>query len=202
VGAGAQSSGGGNQSGSGGSSTITEEETVETEYLVSKTTSEKVEKGAVIKALSVSAFIDSEDGGGGGKASGPPRKELEKVIKNAVGFQESRDDSLTIVRTDLREPSPAAVPQKTEVIPDYVARFAPYGALALAGIVALVAARRLIRGLSEEEGGVPEPAVEQTVPAGDERTRPQAMWRQVCQHARNDPEAAGRLLEAWIHEEE
>ena len=202
VGAGAESSAGDNGENSGeGNATVTEEETVDTEYLVSRTSSETEKRGAKIRRLAVSVLIDSKSSGGGEGSSGPSRKKLREVVRDAVGFQESRGDSLSIVRTDLQKATPAAVPQRSESVPDYVVRYAPYGALALAGIVSLILARSLMRGLGEEKSSVPERAVEQPVLTGEERTRPQAMWRQVCQHARNDPESAGRLLEAWIHEE-
>ncbi len=159
VGAGAESSGDNSgASSSEGNSTVTEEETVETEYLVSKTSTETKRKGADIRQLTVSALIDSESGGSdeGESSSAPSRGKLKEVVSNAVGFQKSRGDSLSIVRTDLQEPPPAAVPQRAEAVPDYVVRYAPYGALALAGIVALVLARRLVRGLGEQKRSVPE----------------------------------------------
>src|SRR5262249_51379431 len=67
-----------------------QEETLQTEYLVSKTVFDSEDRTGAVDRLTVAAMLDLSPGGGGG----PPLSlaEAQDIIKQAVGFKGGRDE--------------------------------------------------------------------------------------------------------------
>jgi flagellar M-ring protein FliF len=181
-------------------------EDINTEYLVSESVQEVVRKGASIERLSVAAFVDlpdSESGQSEGARTPLSLEDVTRIIKEAVGFDESRGDSLNVVQTSF-EPLPAQLASTDSALPAWVPPLARYGAIGLLALVLLFIAHRVLRGLTgprRAEVLTAEllPADAQTV---DGRSRNELIREQIMLFVEQRPDAAGRLLEGWIEGEE
>ena len=210
-----QSSGGGNTvggavgagqeeaevaTGGGGNGSSSKTEDIETEYLVGKSVTEQVDRGAVINRLSVAACVDlgSEKDAKGG----PAVDQIRQTICQAVGFQESRGDSLTVTPADFPDPQPEVPLHGSGILPDWLMPVARYMSVAVVAGVCLMIALWALR--SSQDDVLPELDVELVSQTGEEesKTREELAWGQVCEFVEQSPDETGRLLEAWIQSEE
>lgn len=198
-------------------------ENIDTRYLVSESVQETVNRGAKIKRLTVAAFLDlttllPEEAAGGAAAAGKGAAggakkgpvaltvlDVEQVIKDAVGFDESRGDSIRIVEATFR-PAAAALAGGAGGLPLWGQPVARYVAVAMVGLVLLVVARRVLKGI---EAAMPRRVVIPEVMgmagqegAGAQGGRDELMRREISRFVESDPEAAGRMLEGWVEGEE
>lgn len=197
-----------------GQGQLSQEEVITSEYEISRTTTTLRERAGEIKRLTVAVLVDLPEqpaqgtGAGGQGQSGATQqvtaKDVEEVVKNAVGFQEGRD-SITVSSAKLASAAmqdkllaELAEAQKWE---RYIAlaRLASLGLVALIGfIVCWFVGRRLLRAsqrTQETEGtqhGAEQHAEEQpqTIAIAD-----------LSERVRRDPEAVARILEQWLREE-
>jgi len=187
-------------------------ENSDTRYLVGESVKETVNRGATIKRLSVAALVDltpPEAPQGADAQSQPTMPTLDditRIVQDAVGYDESRGDSLKIVQTNFQTPA-------LEVQSAGISRFMPlltsvgqYFAMAVLGLVLLVVARRVLRGIEEaapRQVIVPEVMEAQgAAESGGELSPDEMLRREVARIVGSDPKSASRLLEGWIEGEE
>jgi flagellar M-ring protein FliF len=197
--------GAGAGAGAGGRS---EEETIESEFLVSKTVKQTTTQAGEIKSLSVACVVDlsapAPKEGEDAKAAEAAKpkitlKDCEEIVKTAVGYTEGRD---TVKVTEGRA-SPATTPVAASLAAagpglwsraPQLARNLSLGLLALA---ALLLARRVLRRSPAPEAS-PEAVAALPAGAGDEP----ALRRRVAALVEADPRSAARLLEEWLGEDD
>ncbi len=197
---GKEGQGGGQAAGGAGESSSSEN--INTEYMVGKSVTETVDRGARIKRLSVAAFVDTASKKDG-KKKALDTEQIRKVIAEAVGYQESRGDSLEVMEADFPDPVGADAIDDGGMVPRWVFPLARYGAVVVVALICLMIARWALSGPELQE--VPQMELD-LLPDGKEaeggKTREELAWEQVVQMVDERPEESGRLLEAWIRSEE
>jgi flagellar M-ring protein FliF len=149
------------------------EETVN--YEISKQTEVHIQQSGQVKRLSVAVLVDgtyaiAEDG----TATYAPRSpeeldQIAKLVKSAIGFDESRGDSVEIVNMRFAEPIEVGADESAGLMMGYtrgdVIRMIEIGVLGLLGVLALLfGVRPILRGLAAV---APSPMVPQLAgPAG------------------------------------
>ncbi len=149
------------------------EETVN--YEISKQTEVHIQQSGQVKRLSVAVLVDgtyatAEDG----TATYAPRSpeeldQIAKLVKSAIGFDESRGDSVEIVNMRFAEPIEVGADESAGLMMGFtrgdVIRMIEIGVLGLLGVLALLfGVRPILRGLSAM---TPAPMVPQLAgPAG------------------------------------
>jgi flagellar M-ring protein FliF len=180
-----------------------QEETVTNEYLVSRLTRTVKEHAGKLRRLTVAVLVDLPADPSGQNAPAIALQDVERIVKNAVGFQEGRDQ-ITVtagslagarLRSQLEEELASA--QQWE---QYLALGRSVSLVFAAALVVLAAwlvARRL-RGVAAPTPTTAEPPVVQPVLERPERER---VLEQLSARVRQDPEAVARVLERWLQEE-
>ena len=188
-------------------------ENTDTRYLVGESVKETVNRGASIKRLSVAALVDltppqaPEGADPQSQPTMPTLDDITRIVEDAVGYDESRGDSLKIVQTNFQVPA-VEQPQSGGI-----SRFMPlltsagqYFAMAVLGLVLLVVARRVLRGIEEaapRQVIVPEVMEAQgAAESAGELSPDEMLRREVARIVGSDPKSASRLLEGWIEGEE
>lgn len=133
------------------------EETVN--YEISKQTEVHIQQSGQVKRLSVAVLVDgtyavAEDG----TATYAPRSpeeldQIAKLVKSAIGFDESRGDSVEIVNMRFAEPIEVGADESAGLMMGFtrgdVIRMIEIGVLGLLGVLALLfGVRPILRGLS------------------------------------------------------
>ncbi len=189
-------------------------ETVDTQYMVTEMVTEKVNRGATLNRLTVAAFVDlsppappaeGEQAAAEGGDGAPSMEQIDLLIKEAVGFDAGRGDSLQIV--DARfQASPLLAGQVGSTWKDsWLVGASRYLAIAMLGLVLLLVARSILRKMQTE---VPRHVIIPEIMAaeGDQRQPLQAshdevIRREIEKLVQGDPASAGRLLEGWVEGE-
>ncbi len=192
----------------------TKTENIDTSYLVSESLTETVDRGATIKRLSVAAFVDTSGGGGGGGEGGgeggsaggpvPTIEDISRIIKDAVGIDESRGDTLKIVEAGFR-PAGAELAEVGGGAPGWVAGAGQYFAIGALGLVLLFVARRVMKAVAA--AAPRRVVVPEVMGAGGEGgpgglSQDELVRREIAKFVQQSPEAAGRMLEGWVEGEE
>jgi flagellar M-ring protein FliF len=189
-------------------------ENITTEYMVSESVRETVNRGAIIKRLTVAAFVDlpePEQGGEEGTEQSPAvavptLEDIERVVKDAIGFDEARGDSLKIVEADLQPAVPGVAATAAKATPAWVRASAEYFAIGVLGFVLWFLGRGILKALGSGKGGyVVTPEV--VGPEGEGAYQPStgsddSVRRHVAELVQSNPEAASRMLEGWVEGEE
>lgn len=199
-------SGGQNTGEKGANSGSSETQKTETEYQVSESVQEVIRKGANIKRLSVAAFVDLPDdnqastGADGENPDVPGLQEIRDIVKDAVGFDEQRGDSLQVLESTFASGAPALA-RTSEGIPSWAVPTAKYSALAVLGLVLLFIARRILNGLQAEprfEATAELIGLDEFGETPEGKTRDEVIRERVSRFIEERPEDASRLLEGWI----
>jgi flagellar M-ring protein FliF len=205
---------GGSEDGQGGSADPAQSTTekIETEWMVSSVVSEQVRRGATISKLTVAAFVDltepkaeaaeeAEDGEEAAPA-GPQLTvaDVERMIREAVGFDEGRGDSLNVVQTKFREKATPVVTQ-AGLLDRYgdLGKWVGVGALAL---VLLLVARRALGAM---ESRAPRQVMVPEIVAGDNdgpASHEELLRRELNKFVEGSPDVATRVIEGWVEAEE
>jgi len=191
-------------------------ETIDTQYMVTELVTEKVTRGASIKRLTVAAFVDLEapddqadsgEGGAGGQTVVMPKiADIEPIIKEAVGFDESRGDSLKIVQARFQ---PAAVQLPAMAgsrVPTWAVTAGQYFAIAALGLVLLFVARRVLKSMPAD--GPRRVIIPEVLGPDGTSTQPvqlsqdELIRREIEKLVQGNPQSASRLLEGWVEGEE
>ncbi|KPK66170.1 MAG: hypothetical protein AMK73_00760 [Planctomycetes bacterium SM23_32] len=182
-------------------------ENIQTEYEVSESVLETVNRGASIKRLTVAAFVDlsippAESGAEG--ATPPTLLDIERAIKDAVGLDETRGDSLKIVEASFH-PVTAELDEVSAGAPEWLVTAGQYFAIGALGLVLLLVSRRVLRNI---EAAAPRRVVVPEVMGAEGEllaARPnqdEMIHREISKFVQENPEAAGRMLEGWVEGEE
>jgi len=176
-----------------------QEESIETEYAISKTETDREDRASQIERLTVAAMVDlsrAEGAEGGTAGQVMTTKEAEEIIKQAVGFKIGRDE---IKVTDVKLAGAAAL---TSIDPELVQmqrwqtymNLVRYASLGLASVVALVLGflvLRRLRLLTPPVAAAPPPKPEREQLLGD-----------FASLAERNPEIMARLLASWLEKPE
>lgn len=87
--------------GGGGSQSTTTQEDTETNYAVSSIRQELEDRLGSIERLSVAATVDLSPPEGGGTQPILPKTDVERLIKEAIGFHQDRGDSIQVSEAHL-----------------------------------------------------------------------------------------------------
>ncbi len=209
------------QAASGGASGLassSKTDNIDTEYLVSESLRETVNRGVEIKRLTVAAFVDmsslqapTEDETGQ-EAEGQESQlavltleDVTDVIREAVGLDESRGDTLKIVQASFY-PLVAAPAGVRGRIPRWAVQVGEYFAVGVVGLVLLIVARRALKGI--EVAGprrvlVPEVLdAEGMAPYPTQTDQDELIRQEISRLIDENPEMASRMIEGWVEGEE
>jgi flagellar M-ring protein FliF len=174
----------------GGSNSL--EETVQTDFAVSKVIQEFEDKIGNVERLTIAAMIDLS-----GQAAGAGFKlaDAEGIIKQAVGFKTGRDE-IKVSNVHLQPAVPAADTdgdwqgvQRWQTIISLVRN----GSLGLAALVALIVGVLALRRLRPR----PAPTEPTAQPAA---TEPEPAVLRLSAAADRDPEQIARILAGWLEQ--
>ncbi len=191
--------------GGGGTSTSTEEQT-DSNYEYSRTHSELEDKLGSINRLTVAATVDLTAPEGSKPALTP--QAVDGLIRQALGFDETRGDTITVAEAKLTTAAPQPKPATEEQPPEAEKpwwRNAEFfallwkGSLALAVIVLLLV-MLLIAFLLLRRTGRPPPVVVAPPPPPVSPERARAAER-LATVAQRDPEALARAIAALMERE-
>ncbi len=192
-------------SGAGGGGGTSTEETIQSDYAVSKSYREMEDRMSAVSRITIAALVDLSPAEG---TNAPPisQADVQDIIKRAIGYKDGRDE-ITVSSVKLGTPAPPEEPQPEA--PSALTKFAQYvniaryatlgiALLAVIGLLGLVLFRRS-----------PAPAVVNTnnttieAPSAEtlERMREQKRreeFEKFLDQARNDPDAVARLLERLL----
>jgi flagellar M-ring protein FliF len=173
-----------------------QEETVQTEYAVSKVTQEIEDKLGNVERLTIAALVDLSKREG----EDTPRFTLadaQEIIKQAVGFKADRDQ---IKVNDVRLDSPVAgVDQEWEKIQSfqYIVNLVRNGSLGVAAGVALIVIGMWLRRLVPPPQPAPVPVPEPEPVEAPPPVRPPMSERRLAAVAERSPEEIANALAAW-----
>lgn len=180
--------------GTGGGGSTSTDETIDTQYAVSKTIQELEDKVGNVERLAVAAMVDlSKPEADGAGAPGLSLQDVDRIIRRAVGFNDVRDQiEVREVKLGL---SAAVVGAEAEVQQSqkwqYYITLARNASLGLAALVSLVLGFLVLRRLRPAAA---PPAAPAEIP---ERTR---RLQTVTTAAQLDPDRVARILAAWMEE--
>ena len=166
------------------------EETVQTDYLVSKTVREFEDKLGNIERLTIAAMVDLS--GGGETPSTLSMEEVRKLIKQAVGFKQGRDD---IEVSNMKLPS-LLPPEEPDEDAAHISRWQAYivmarnGAFGLSAVLALVLGFLFLRRMRR----APAELAPAPVAAANPGESIEAVLNEITIAARQDPATMVRLL--------
>jgi len=175
------------------------EETISTEYLVSRLNQEKAEQQEVIDRLTVAVILMPKkvDGDAPEDALGITLEAARELVKQAVGFKEDRGDQIQV---SVGKPpgEPAAPPAEAAANHDDVVAGMPFGrdfvsivrgsSLGIAGLIVLAIVVKLSRRKPSKS---PEPAPAFANLSGDGRPVPDELA---------DLHAVAATIKAWLEE--
>jgi flagellar M-ring protein FliF len=186
-------------------------ENIDTEYLVGESVLETVNRGATVKRLTVAAFVDTspptaegEAAEGASAPAAPAVADIERVIKDAIGFDEARGDSLKIVEAAFH-PVTAQLDELGGGPPSWLMAVGEYFAVGALALVLLFVARRVLKNIesaSPRRVVVPEVVGAETSGPPAQLNEDEIVRREIARFVEENPEAAGRMLEGWVEGEE
>jgi flagellar M-ring protein FliF len=177
--------------GSGGGNS--QEETLQTDYMVSKTTFDSEDRTGVVERLTVAAMLDLTPPEGATE-SPLTLAEAQDIIKQAVGYKTGRDEikvsNVKLANAVTTEPDEDAV--ALQRFQAYVVMARNFS-LGLSAVLAAVLGLLFLRRLRPRVQVVPAPAVE---PAAN----PAAEMNELSDLIRRDPELIARALVGMMSE--
>jgi len=200
----------------GGTGSSSETENIDTQYLVGESVRETINRGATITRLTVAAFVDlSEDAepaqsaGGASpeqtqQAAGPGTEDISRIIKEAIGFDESRGDTLKIVEAQFSRAT-VGLTGTDGRMPEWVVTAGQYFALGALGLVLLFVARKVLKGIESASSRrviVPEVMEGEGAEYASGVNEDEIIRREIARFVGDNPEMAGRMIEGWVEGEE
>lgn len=198
------------------------EETVVTDYLVSRTVEQTTTMAGNITSITVSAFVDLSNpepaatdnpaAGTAAPAAATPAKKLDledvkKVIQNALGLKVA--DGLTVVAVPFHQPeAPAPEPEEASAFAGTqfyldLARHASLGILVIGALVVLrIFGRAKPRLGAAAGGGELEPGQGGRAMnlLGDGAAAPHELRQRITAALQENPEEVKRLFQTWVDE--
>ena len=166
-----------------------------TEYENSKTVQRTVNDGVRIKKLAVSLILD--------EGMAEKQANLEAIVKNAVGFEEGRGDTMDAMVAAF--PPPEELPPPPGFLETIdIMETARYGTVLLTFLFGFLLIRFLVgkgkKQLQLEAVSSAGPLrVDASAQSGGEKS---AVREQVIRAIEQDPAEASRLLQTWLSEED
>jgi flagellar M-ring protein FliF len=179
-------------------------ENTDTKYLVSESLLETINRGATVKRLTVAAFVDTSVPAGGEGAAPPTTDDITRVIKDAIGLDETRGDSLKIAEAKFHAPA-EEMAAASGGPPPWVLSGGQYLAIAVLGVVLLFVARRALKSIetaAPRRVVVPEILGAEGEGAPAQLRQDDMVRREIANFVQENPEAASRMLEGWVEGEE
>lgn len=132
--------------GGGAEQTSTSDETIESQYEVGKTEDQVTEAAGKIKRLTIAAVVDlsSLEQSGEGAATEVSKDNIEAIIKQAVGFDNMRNDEIEVLVSKLAAAPVAAEPVAPSPWQGYET-IVKHASLGVAALVALVMTVLILR---------------------------------------------------------
>jgi len=187
-------------------------------YEINRTVSYSHQPGGRVKRVTVAVLVDNvRKLGADGKTTQQPLakeqiEDITRLVKNAVGFDESRGDSVNVVNASFLDES--GPPLKPEVVPLWqrpmvrdITRLV-LGALVLVAL-ALGVLRPLVKNLANHAVSSAPPQMLSAGAAGDARANPAASsaalgYEQQIVQARSlvtqDPKRVAQVVKTWVGE--
>jgi flagellar M-ring protein FliF len=200
----------------------TKEETVLTDYLVSRTLEQTVNMPGKILSLSVAAFVDlsppeaAPGAAGAAEGTAPPAapaqplqtKDVEEIIRNAIGLQEA--DTLKVVAIPFhRAPAPEVSEEEENFLasPGFyldLARHASVGILVLGALVVLKmfgSARRRALQAAGAGSGVEGGSINLLAGGQPLVASPDELKGRITAALQDNPQEVKRLFRTWVEGE-
>ena len=182
-------------SGSTDSSTLSKSEENETQYANAETKNTTREAPGKIRRITVAAVVDlspPEGGTGTAPATSVTQADVERIVKQAVGFDLRRNDEVEVLVSKI-----ATLPVIPAVVPSPIdwERWVRTGSLGVGALVALLISWLALRRRQTT------PA---TAPTESSAPLPVAMAHrvhQISEQALRNPRAAAAVLQAWLKSE-
>jgi len=187
-------------------------ENIDTQYMVSESVREMVNRGATIKRLTVAALVDLSPPPSEGEESTetaaaiPTLEDITRVIQDAIGIDESRGDSLRIVQARFRPAAEELTGLKAKRLPQWAVTAGEYFAIGVVGLILLFVVRRVFRGI---HGAAPQQAIVPEIMATGagggvpaRTSQDELVRREIARFVEANPDEATRLLEGWVEGEE
>jgi len=170
-------------------------ENIETDYQNAVTEDKVTEAAGEIRRLTVAAMVDlsAADDGDPASASAVTKEQVEAILKQAVGFDDSRKDQIEVLVTKLAGVDlvgPVAAPGYLGW--ESINQLLRNVSLGLASIVALILGLLIVRRMRP----VVDPSAASRV-VSVERARQIA---ELSERALADPEALSRFIHVWLNE--
>ncbi len=202
---------------------LSKEETVTTDYLVSRTTSKTLDMPGKITSVSVSAFVDlsapepaagdaakpaAGAEGGAAPATAAPTltvDDVKKVIQNTLGLKDAT--GLTVVSVPFRRPDAAAEPEDPGLFasPQFYMDLARHGSLGVLVVGALLVLKMF--GGSKRRPAAAPAAGGELQPAGQGQSvnllagageDPEQLRQRIATALQDNPEEVKRLFRTWV----
>ncbi len=182
-------------------------ENIDTTYLVGESIKETVDRGATVTRITAAVFIDSvalQEAITGTSATGATPvtlADITQLIKDAIGIDENRGDSLRIVEASFRPATEETLVEEPGM-PDWVMTTGQYFAVGALGLVLLFVAKRALKNI---ESAAPRRVIVPEVMGAEGQAglpvgagQGELMQREIAKFVDSSPEAAGRVLESWV----
>jgi len=180
-----------------------------TNYDINRTVERIVGGGGGIKSLSVAVFVDGHYEGEGEDVKYVPLsneelKELEEIVKGAVGFDPSRNDVVKVVNLPFYNNPVADVSLKTpitELLPGILTRVAAVGIVVFLFLLFKKSISKLLSSKgSSYPAYIPSARVREGVPVPEYAGREPSIEDQTRELSRQDPEQVVKLVKTWLAE--
>jgi flagellar M-ring protein FliF len=187
------------------------EETITTEFEHGRRREQKVVLPGEITSLKVAAVVDlspavgdaNETEAGAEAAKIMELDDVEKLIRNALGLQET--DALTVVDAKFHRPLELLVDEEPSKWPSYIAiaRQASLGVMAICALLVL----KVFSGASKKAGSAAArgqlaggEGAAGLLPAGAGGSERLTMRKQIADTLQSNPEQAKQLFTSWLEE--
>ena len=184
----------------GGESSI---ETIDTEYQNTQIVDTIREAPGKLIRLTVAAVVelpeaatDDTTATGAAAAAAPQvtREQVEKIIRQAVGFDESRNDEIEVMAARMAGmPDLMAPPGWASIVQDF-APLARSASLGIAAVIALLLGTKIIKGL--------KPVVVEVDKSDAMDPEVRARLADLSEQMRQHPEAVSAVLAGWLSGQE
>lgn len=196
-------------------SSTEKDETILTDYALTKTVRETLELPGQVTSLSVSAVVDlsapaettgedTQDTTAGTGELIMSLQDVEALIKNALGLKET--DSLQVRNARFYRPPPPSLEQATNW--RFYIDIARHASLGILAICALLVLRMFAGARKKAVEAAPAAALPAStgsmglLPAGQTSTEPAMLRRQIASALKQNPKQVKQLFASWLEEQQ
>jgi flagellar M-ring protein FliF len=177
----------------GGQKSMTREKT-ETDYENAKTVDTTKQAGGTIQRLTIAAMVDLETEESEDQPRNVSQEQIQSIIKQAVGFDDTRNDQIEVLMTQLASAQELEDDKLDEAQQwQFYSTVARQSSLGLAAVVALIVGLMVLKKIRPV--GIPSGPAHAT---GTDRAR---VLSQLSEQARENPELMANVMSAWLGDE-